>query len=231
MKKVPTGLHLCQSIFYGLRENHDAPFCHWHGLPSKGCITGSQSLEGYVIGKAHWIVYSCSLCAHSRDDIITKCFSHQILAYHQPRLAHHRLNLSPDKCQASTLNMCSTCARSSAATWESTRWLLVFSVNLRHRYSLPRLWDREMLSRWTRRNNDVWVCVCSGVSVCKWLMVLRARGEKEEEATGQVSYSSMDLPAACVWGPTPTCKSHTFLKNNGRNSTGVQGGGSVPCAY
>lgn len=81
-EKMPTGFYLCRSIFYGLRANHEAPFCHWHDLSSKGCITVSQSLECYVIGKAHWTVYSSSLGAHSRDDIITKCFSHQILAYH-----------------------------------------------------------------------------------------------------------------------------------------------------
>lgn len=81
-EKMPTGFYLCQSIFYGLRDNHDAPFRHRHSLPSKGCITSSHTLEGYVIGKAHWTVYSCSLGAHSRDDIITKCYSHQILAYH-----------------------------------------------------------------------------------------------------------------------------------------------------
>lgn len=80
--KMPTGFYLCQSILYGLGANHDAPFCHWHDLPSKGCITDRQSLEHYVIGKAHWTVYASSLGAHSRDDIIKKCFSHQILSYH-----------------------------------------------------------------------------------------------------------------------------------------------------
>lgn len=53
-----------------------------HSEPSKGCITSSHSAERYVIGKAHWTVYSCSLCARSRDDIITECFSHQILPRH-----------------------------------------------------------------------------------------------------------------------------------------------------
>lgn len=81
-EKIPTGFYLSQSIFCGLRDNPDTPVFHWHDLPSKGCITGSQSLESYVIGKAHWTVDSCSLCARSGNDIITKCFSHQILSYH-----------------------------------------------------------------------------------------------------------------------------------------------------
>lgn len=49
-EKTPTAVYLCQSIFYGLRANHDAPFRRRHNLPSKGCITSRQSAECYVIG-------------------------------------------------------------------------------------------------------------------------------------------------------------------------------------
>lgn len=100
-EKMPTGFYLCQSIFYGLRANHDAPIRHQHNMPSKGCITSSHSLECYVIGKAHWTVYSRSVGAHSRDDIITKCFSHQILSSirFQLRPTHHEF--SHDECQVS----------------------------------------------------------------------------------------------------------------------------------
>lgn len=79
MRNMPTGFYLCQSIFCGLRASGDAPFYHWQNSPSKGCITSSQSLECYVIGK-HIGLYI--LATHSKDDIITKCFSHQILSYH-----------------------------------------------------------------------------------------------------------------------------------------------------
>lgn len=113
-EKMPTGFYLCQSIFHGLRDNHDAPLCHRHSLPSKGCITGSQSLEGYVIGKAHWTAYSCSLCAHSRDDIITKCFSHQILALPS---AHGRAQLinAYDESRVCACVCACSCTRSCVA--------------------------------------------------------------------------------------------------------------------
>ena len=185
---MPTGFYLCQSIFYGSRDNHDAPPRHRHSLPSEGCITGSQSLECYVIGKAQWAVYSCSLCAHSRG-----WYHYKVLLSSNPLLpsAFSRAQLIAGWAPAMTSGGVCTLPCRHLREYTVITGYLQAAMNPWHRYSLRR-WQTEFMQvtgdvterererdrrggkrkgssggKWaTPSRTCVSVCVCVCVCVC-----------------------------------------------------------------